>query len=165
MFVVVFLVGGGGGWYFFVPCRKFRSPYLGKAQQPQEQRYPFLSVCAVFLCVQTMVWLPMFGIFNTHTDVPACNCTQGLYGHRKRVCTESWLWEKNPLLHRGLEPASRLRLAFQSNALPTELSQPQLLCTVTLMGREGVGGGEACKVHKGKFWKSNPIKQMYKSVA
>ena len=29
---------------------QFRSSYLGKAEQPQEQRYPFLSVCAVFLC-------------------------------------------------------------------------------------------------------------------
>ena len=36
----------------------------------------------------------------------------------KRVCTKSWLWEKNPLLHQGTEPAS---VACQSNALPTEL--------------------------------------------
>ena len=35
----------------------FGLPYPGKAQQqhPQEQRYPFLSVCAVFSCVPTMV--------------------------------------------------------------------------------------------------------------
>ena len=38
-------------------------------RQPQEQCYPFLSMCAVFSCVQTMVWLPMFGIFNVCTDV------------------------------------------------------------------------------------------------
>ena len=44
------------------------------------------------------------------------------HGHRKRVCTGSWLWEKNPLPHLGFEPASVLRLAFQSDALPTELS-------------------------------------------
>ena len=37
-----------------------------------------------------------------------------------RVCTGSWLWEKIPLLRRGLEPASVLRLAFQSDPLPTE---------------------------------------------
>ena len=43
----------------------------------QEQRYPFLSVCAVFLSDQTMVWLPVFGIFNVHTDVDACDCAQG----------------------------------------------------------------------------------------
>ena len=34
--------------YFMVPCGQLESPYLGKAQQPQEQRYPFLSVCEVF---------------------------------------------------------------------------------------------------------------------
>ena len=33
---------------FFVLAGHFGSSYLGKAQQPQEQRYPFLSVCAVF---------------------------------------------------------------------------------------------------------------------
>ena len=31
---------------------------------------------------------------------------------------------KNHLPHRGLEPSSVLRLAFQSDALPTELSTP-----------------------------------------
>ena len=82
---------------FFLLCGKFGSPYMGKAQQLQEQRYPFLSVCAVFPCVQTMIWLPVFGFFNVRTDGDACDCTRGLYGHRKRVCTESWLWEKNPL--------------------------------------------------------------------
>ena len=46
------------------------------AQQPQEQCYPFLSVCAVFPCVQTVIWLPVFGIFNMSTDVDACNCAQ-----------------------------------------------------------------------------------------
>ena len=43
--------------YFNVPCGKFGPLYFGKAQQPQEQRYPFLSACVVFSCVQTMVWL------------------------------------------------------------------------------------------------------------
>ena len=162
MFVVVFLVGGGGT-SLSLAGNSCHLTWVRHSSHKSSATHSYQ--CVQYFCVQTMVWLPMFGIFNTRTDVPACNCTQGLYGHRKRVCTESWLWQKNPLLHRGLEPASRLRLAFQSNALPTELSQPQLLCTVTLMGREGVGGGEACKIHKGKFWKSNPIKQMYKSVA
>ena len=90
--------------------------FLGKAQQPQEQRYPFLRVCAVFLCVKTMVRLPVFWIFNMCTDVDACNCTWGMYWHHKRVCTESWLWDKN------LSPTSTLHPNFQSDALPTELS-------------------------------------------
>ena len=32
---------------------------------------------AAFLCIQTMVWLLVFGIFNVHTDVNACDCTWG----------------------------------------------------------------------------------------
>ena len=60
-----------------------------RLQQPQEQWYPFLTVRAVFACDQTMVWLPVLGFFNVRTDVNACHCTLGLYGHRKRVCTES----------------------------------------------------------------------------
>ena len=61
-----------------------------KLQQRQEQRYPFLTVRAVFSCVQAEVWLPMFGIINVHTDVNACDCTRGLYGRQKWVCSESW---------------------------------------------------------------------------
>ena len=43
-----------------------------RLQQPQEQRYPFLTVRAVFSCVQTKVWLPVLGVFNVRTDVKAC---------------------------------------------------------------------------------------------
>ena len=49
-----------------------------RLQQPQEQCCQFLSVCAVFLFVQTMVWLPVFGIFNVCTNVESCDCTRGL---------------------------------------------------------------------------------------
>ena len=53
--------------------------HMGKDQQLQEHCYPFLSVRVVFLC-QTLVWLPVFGTFNVHTDVNDCNCTLGLSG-------------------------------------------------------------------------------------
>ena len=49
-----------------------------------------------------------------------------MYGHRKRVCSESWLWEKNPLPHRGIEPASA---AWWSDAPPSEL-HPRLGCVI-----------------------------------
>ena len=65
--------------------------------------------------------MPVFGIFNVGTDVDARDCTQGLYGHRQRVCTGSGLWEENPLLQWGLKAMSTLHLAFQSDALPAEL--------------------------------------------
>ena len=38
------------------------------------------------------------------TDVDECGCTRGLYGHHRRVCTESWLWLKNLLPHLGIDP-------------------------------------------------------------
>ena len=56
----------------------------------QEQRYPFLSVCAAFSCVQTVVFYgSVFGTFNARTYVDSCVYTRGLYGHRERVCTGS----------------------------------------------------------------------------
>ena len=76
-------------YYFFVPCGNFGSSYLGKAQQPQEQCYPFLSAWVVFSGVQTAAWLPVFGILHVCTNVGACDSTWGLYGHRKSVCTGS----------------------------------------------------------------------------
>ena len=48
-----------------------------------------------------------------------CDCTQGLYGQSKRVCTESWLGEKS-LPHLWLEPVSVICLAFQFDTLTTQ---------------------------------------------
>ena len=90
------------------PIQKFRSPYLGKAQQLQEQRYPLLSVFAVFPCVQTTVWLSVFGIFNMRPDVDVCDCTRGLYRHRKSALEADW--EKSPFLYKiQIEVTSTLR--------------------------------------------------------
>ena len=68
-----------------------------------------------------MVWLPVLGIFNTQTDVEACSCTQG--GCRDNALKVDW-WEKSSSPHRRLEPTSASHLAFQSNALLTQLSLP-----------------------------------------
>ena len=57
-----------------------------------------------------MAWLPVFGIVNVRTDVDACYCTLGLYGHRKRLCIE------NPLPDRRIKPTSVLLLVFRSVA-------------------------------------------------
>ena len=58
------------------------------------------------------------GSLNVPTDVDAYDCTREVYGHSKRVCTESWLWQKNPLLHWGIKPAS---VMCWSDSIPTEL--------------------------------------------
>ena len=52
-------------------------------------------------------------IFIVRTDVNACDWTRGCTD-TDRVCTASWLWEKNPLPHRGIEPASA---AWRSDVL------------------------------------------------
>ena len=62
--------------------------------------------------------------FNVCTDVDAHDCTLGLHGHCKRVCTWSWLGERNPLPHLGPEPTSVLHLAFPLDSLQTELFLP-----------------------------------------
>ena len=59
-----------------------------------------------------------YRIFNMCTDVNAFGCTQGVYRHHNRVCTESWLWEKNPLPHEAVKPGSA---ECRSNFLLTEL--------------------------------------------
>ena len=91
--------------YFFVLRGTSGSPYLDKAQQLQDRRCPFLPVCVVFSCVQTAAWLPVFGIFNAHTDDDGYNCTQGLYRY---FCDSALIVdsEKNCLPQWGVEPAS-----------------------------------------------------------
>ena len=87
--------------------------------QPQEQRYPVLTVGAVFSYFQTKVVLPMLGtVMYSQMSVNTGECTRGLYGHRKRVCTESWHRDKDPLPHWGIKPASS---SCRSDGLPTEL--------------------------------------------
>ena len=65
-----------------------------------------------------------YRIFNVCTDVNVCDCTWVCADTCKRVRTESWLWEKNPLLHQGIEPAS---MPWWSDAVPTELHPHPIL--------------------------------------
>ena len=84
-----------------------------------ESSYPTYGACWVFLFFHNSLNSDMdYRIFIMRTDFHVCGCTWGMYGHRYRVCTESWLWEKNPLLHQGMESTSA---ACWSNTLPTEL--------------------------------------------
>ena len=67
-----------------------------------------------------MVQLAMFGIFNTLTDVDACDCTQGLYRHCKSLHWKLTQREKS-LGAPGTQTCIKVHLAFQSDALQTEL--------------------------------------------
>ena len=111
---------------------KFGLPYLGKATSATGAMLPFptSAVCAAFPCVQTMEYLPAYGIFNMLTDVSACNCTQGLCKHCEIVYPEGGDWEKNPMPHWGIKPPSVLCLTFWSDTLPSELTPPHLPITI-----------------------------------
>ena len=91
---------------------------LGKAAVI-ESHYPTYDAYWVFYCFHNPLNSDMgYRIFKVHADVNACNCTQGLYRHCKRVCTERWLWEKNLFPHWAIESASA---ACRSNTIPPEL--------------------------------------------
>ena len=72
---------------------------LIRPQQLQEQQHPFLSACAAFSCVQTMVWLPVFRFFNVRADVNARDCTQGLYTQHKKSALKGDSGRKKSLTH------------------------------------------------------------------
>ena len=58
-FGLLFFLGGWGGWgggYFFVPCRKFRSTYLGKTAATREALPSPISVCSIFASKQWYGW-------------------------------------------------------------------------------------------------------------
>ena len=92
------------------------------------------------------------------TCASRCKCKRlrtGVCGHRKRLCTESWLREKNPSPHRGIEPVSA---ACRSNALPTALhSHPHPFRTVATgfsfwSKHGGHSSGFSCRMSSVTFW-------------
>ena len=63
-----------------------------RESQPRQSRYQTYCACWVFQCFHNPSNSDIdYGIFNVHTDENTCDCTRGVYGYRKRVCTESWL--------------------------------------------------------------------------
>ena len=97
----------------FLPW-KFRVAFPGESQLRQS-RATKPTVHAWCFCVSV---IHRTVTFNVRTDVNECDRTRGCTDTRKRVCTESWLWEKSPSPHLGIEPAAA---ACRSDALPTEL--------------------------------------------
>ena len=122
-------------------CRKFGSPYSGKTQQSQEQCDPFLSVCAVFLCVQTMVW--GFLMFTqTLMHVNACgDCTNTVWEYalkadsgRKIPCrtrdlyrcqycawliSQNWATPSPNVTHKSKVWSTSIQFSKQAHILPS----------------------------------------------
>ena len=59
--------------------------------------------------------VPVFGIFNVRTGVDARDCIEG-YTNTTRVSALNIDWNKNPLLHKGTEPASALPMSCRALA-------------------------------------------------
>ena len=84
-----------------------------------ESHYPTYGSCRVFTSFHNPPNSDMdYRIFHVRTDVKKCYCAVGCTDTQKNIRTESWLWEKTPLSHRGIEPASA---ACRSDGLPPEL--------------------------------------------
>ena len=98
----------------FLPW-EIRVAFPRESQLPQSRAtHPTVRVAcfSVSIIQRTLTWITG-SLTCAHTLVHAT-----VYGHRKRVCTESGLWVKKTLPHREIEPASA---TCRSNALPTEL--------------------------------------------
>ena len=70
----------------------------------QEIRVPFLPVCSSSMCPNWQCCGCHCWGFLTCAHVDECDCTRGLYRHRKRGRTGSWLWEKTFLPHGDSNP-------------------------------------------------------------
>ena len=81
-----------------------------------------VCVCAVFPCVQTMVWLQCLGFLTCAQMMMHAIAHGGCMDSVRESALK--VWEKNPLPHWELEPASVFRLACQSAANPNKLSPP-----------------------------------------
>ena len=71
----------------------------------------------------------MFGIVDVRADIDACDmCCKACLN----TIRESALWEKNILLHWGIEPVPVLHLAFQSDC--KNINSEQGYCFVVVVG-------------------------------
>ena len=112
----------------------------------KESCFPAYSACWVFSCFHNPPNSDMdYRIFNVLTYVNACDNAWGCLDI-KRVCTEIWLWEKNPLPRRGIKPTSAV---CQSNALLTELHPHN--CDLHSKQREKASGRA--------LWVINPLQR------
>ena len=111
---------------FFVPCWKFGSPYLGNHSSRKSsatQFYKCVQYFRVYGCqyLGFLTWAQMLMHAIAHGV-----CMGTVTESALKVDSRIIIIKKKTKTKRGLEPASVLRLAFQSDALPTELSPPRI---------------------------------------
>ena len=85
----------------FLPWQ-IRVAFPGEIQLQQSRATPPTVHAGCFslsIIQRTLTWTT--GSLTCRTDVNPNGWYTGVYGHRKIVCIESWLWEENPLPHPG----------------------------------------------------------------
>ena len=87
-------------------------------------------MCTDFLCVQTMIWLPMLGICHMHTDSTTGNCTWGLCKHHKRVLK--------------VNPGRKISCRTSQLNLCEEHTRPEAQPAELLHSLEMVGSASSC---------------------
>ena len=151
-FIIMMMITIYRAWIYL--CR---NSMLIVLEWPQSSNWLFLLLTVhagyVFVAIIHKLWLGLEGLLAHGSECMRLHT--GVYGHRNRVCTQSWLWEENPLLHWGIEPAS---VVWQSNALtswasfhtryfqhcPTRLNLFYRHCSsVTVLGDIS----EVCQIH------------------
>ena len=69
---------------------EIRVAFPGESQLQQSRATQLRVHTGCFQCFHNPPNSDMdYEVFNVRTDVNACDCARGVYGHRKRVCTES----------------------------------------------------------------------------
>ena len=112
----------------FLPCRTPSPDHVHESLPDHFRPCPQNTWAPYYTAARD--WLKPKGVSALTDGSGVVYWTQRLYRHCKRVCTGSWLWEKNHLPQWGLKRALALRLDlvlhldFQLDALPTDLFLP-----------------------------------------
>ena len=96
----------------------------GKAQQPLEQRYPFISMCAVFWVSKQWYGCQCLGFLTYAHNLIDAIANGNWMDTVRESALEVDSGRKIPCRTLGLEPTSILHLAFQPGMLLTELALP-----------------------------------------
>ena len=82
-----------------IPCGKLKLPYIGEIAA---RAVPIPTNVCSFLCVSKQWCGCQCSGFLIRAQLLMAAIAQGSCMNTIRVCTESWFWEKNPLLHWGI---------------------------------------------------------------
>ena len=110
-------------FYFSVPCGKFGSPSLVRHSSCKTSATHFYQCVQYFRVSKQWYGCQRLGFLTCTQMLVNVTAHLGCVDTVRESAPEAD-WKKNALLHQGLEPASVLCLAFQSDAVSAELFLP-----------------------------------------